>query len=101
MGGGVTGTVSVSKDKFLCLSIPYMDGWKAYVDGEEVKLYQANTAFMGVELPAGDHEIELKYWIPGLTIGIFMSGVGVICFIAIIAFPCIISRRFRLMQEEQ
>ena len=84
--GGVTGTISVSTDKFLCLSIPYMKGWKAYVDGEEVTLYQANTAFMGVELPAGEHVVSLRYWIPGLTAGLIMSGIGVVCLIVIIVF---------------
>ena len=83
---GLTGTISLSTDKFLCLAIPYMDGWKAYVDGEEVKLYQANTAFMGVELLAGNHEVELRYWLPGLTVGIILSGIGVICLFALVIY---------------
>lgn len=99
-GGGVTGTLSVSKDKFLCLSIPYMDGWKAYVDGKKVKLYRANTAFMGVEIPEGEHWIELRYQIPGLTVGLLMSGAGVICLIAIIVFPRIMGRCCRQSTEE-
>lgn len=73
---GLTGTISVSKDKMLCIAVPYDKGWTAYVDGEKVKLYQANTAFMAVELSAGNHEIELKYWTPGLTAGICLSAVG-------------------------
>lgn len=75
---GLTGAISVSRDKMLCIAIPYDKGWTAYVDGEKVKLYQANTAFMAVELSAGDHEIELKYWTPGLTVGIVLSAFGVI-----------------------
>ena len=78
---GVSGTISVSSDKFLCLSIPYSNGWKAYVDGQRVKLYRANTAFMGVELPAGEHEVVLRYWIPGLTAGLILSGAGVVCLV--------------------
>ena len=95
----MTGTVSVSKDKFLCLSIPYMDGWKAYIDGEEAKLYRANTAFMGVEVPTGEHEIELRYWIPGLTIGLLMSGAGLICLFTILVFPPLRHRFFRQGME--
>lgn len=75
---GLTGTISVSKDKFLCFSIPYDKGWTAYVDGEKANLVQANIGFMGVELEAGDHEIELKYWPPGLTAGIVLSCVGLV-----------------------
>ena len=74
---GVTGTISVSRDKMLCIALPYDSGWSAYVDGERVKLYQANTAFMAVELSPGDHQIELKYWTPGLTAGIALTCAGV------------------------
>lgn len=83
---GVKGTISVSKDKFLCLAIPYLEGWKAYVDGIEVELYQANTAFMGVELSAGDHEIELRYWLPGLTVGLVLTAIGFLCLLLLIFF---------------
>ena len=30
---GVTGEITVSENKLLCLTIPYSAGWKAYVDG--------------------------------------------------------------------
>lgn len=73
---GLTGTISVSKDKILCLSIPYDKGWSAYVDGKKVDLLQANTAFMAVELEAGNHQIELRYWTPGLTSGIILTIMG-------------------------
>lgn len=83
---GLTGTISVSKDKFLCFSIPYDEGWSAYVDGKKVQLFQVNIGFMGVELPAGDHEIELKYWPPGLTCGIILSSIGLIGLIFLIVW---------------
>lgn len=73
---GVTGTISVSRDKMLCVALPYDSGWSAYVDGERVKLYQANTAFMALELLPGDHTVELTYWTPGLTAGILLSCAG-------------------------
>lgn len=78
------GEITVSKDKFLCLAIPYADGWTAYVDGEETKLYRANTAFMGVELTAGSHTVEIRYWLPGLSIGLAMSGLGAVGLIVLL-----------------
>lgn len=89
---GLTGTISVSSDKILCISLPYDEGWSAYIDGEEVELYQANTAFIALELSAGDHEVELRYWIPGLTAGIVLSVVGIIGFSFLI---CIYHKRVR------
>ena len=78
------GTIRSDKDRFLVLSIPELDGWTAYLDGKEVELYKANTAFMGIELPAGEHVVELRYWLPGLTAGLAASGVGVVLFIGTI-----------------
>ncbi|SCW59743.1 Uncharacterized membrane protein YfhO [Ruminococcaceae bacterium YRB3002] len=72
------GTISTDEDKFLLVTIPYMNGWTAYLDGEEVRLYQANTAFMGIEIPAGDHSVEFRYWLPGLTPGLILSFTGIL-----------------------
>lgn len=83
---GLTGTISVSKDKILCISVPYSDGWTAYIDGKKTEILQANTAFMGLELEAGNHIIELRYWTPGLTIGIVLSALGVFGAIGMIAY---------------
>lgn len=78
------GEITVSSDKLLCLAIPYADGWTAYVDGQKTKLYQANTAFMAVELSPGTHTVELRYWMPGLTLGLVMSGIGMIGLVALL-----------------
>ena len=76
------GKITVNNDKVLCLAIPYADGWTAYVDGQKTALYQANTAFMAVELSPGAHTVELRYWMPGLTLGLVMSCAGVVGLIA-------------------
>ncbi len=78
---GLKGTISVSSDKILCLSIPYDEGWTAYVDGKNTDLMQANTAWMAIELSAGEHEIELRYWTPGLTAGICLTVLGIIALV--------------------
>lgn len=82
----VTGTITVDQNKFLCLTIPYSQGWKAYVDGKEVTLYQANTMYMGIDLVKGEHQIELRYTTPGLKVGIVCSLVGCLSFMGIVYF---------------
>ena len=84
------GTISVSGDRFLCVALPYMDGWTAYLDGAPVKLYRANTAFMGIEVPAGDHTVELRYRLPGLLPGLAMTCAGLL---SVAAYAAVSARR--------
>lgn len=79
------GNITVSGDKVLVVAIPYADGWSAYVDGQRTALVQANTAFMAVELPEGSHEVELRYALPGLSIGLAMCAAGAIGLAALLA----------------
>ncbi len=69
----ITGTVDLSKNKILCMSIPYSKGWSAKVDGQPVEILRGNIMFMAIPLEAGYHEIEFYYFTPGLKLGIACS----------------------------
>lgn len=69
----VSGTVDLSQNKILCMSIPYSIGWSAKVDGEPVKVLRGNYMFMAIPLLKGHHEIELIYCTPGLKLGAIIS----------------------------
>jgi uncharacterized membrane protein YfhO len=58
----VTGTLDLTKNKILCLTIPYSTGWTAYVDGQKAELLHVNTMYMGIAVTPGHHSIELKYF---------------------------------------
>ena len=80
----INGKISLSDTKALVLSIPYSEGWTAYVDGEETELKEANTMYMALELPNGDHEIHLVYWTPYLRTGLCLTCIGVLCYIVLV-----------------
>ena len=65
----------------LQMSIPYTKGWTAYVDGNKTETIVVNTAFIGIPLEKGKHQIKLEYETPYLKIGLICSSIGVIAFI--------------------
>ncbi len=81
----ITGDISLDVPKILCLSIPYSDGWTAFVDGKEQKLLLANTMFMALPLESGEHSIRLEYRTPGRRAGIALGILGWLCILGIAA----------------
>ena len=69
----LSGTVDLSKDKILCVSVPYSKGWTATVDGEKAEILKGNYMFMCLPLTAGHHDIEFHYCSPGLKIGAVLT----------------------------
>lgn len=80
----IKGTVNAEDDGTLYLNIPYNDGWKVYVDGEEQKTYIADIAFTGLDIDKGKHTVELKYRPVGFYGGLIMSIIGIAVFIIIL-----------------
>lgn len=76
----VSGDISLSENKMLFLSIPFSSGWRAFVDGRETEIYQADTAFMALALEPGSHRITLQYSTPYLVPGGAVSLFGIIIF---------------------
>lgn len=74
----ITGNVAAVKDGVLFLSIPFEKGWTAFVDGEKTEILQADTGFSGIRLTKGKHEIVLRYFTPGLKIGLILAGLGIL-----------------------
>ena len=66
----ITSHVTLDQAGYLLMTIPYADGWTAYVDGKETEIIRADRAFMAFDLPAGEHEIILKYHTPYLVPGL-------------------------------
>jgi len=53
---------SRSQPGYLVLSeIYYPEGWRAYLDGEQVPIYKTNYILRGVEVPAGEHTVRLEF----------------------------------------
>ncbi|TKC16978.1 YfhO family protein [Robertmurraya kyonggiensis] len=71
----LSGHIEVEKEGIFFLSVPYSSGWKIKLNGEEVKFYEVNHAFIGFPLEQGEYMLEMEYRSPyfkeGLIITIF------------------------------
>lgn len=84
LGDYVKGKVNTEKGGMLFLSILYNPNWKVYIDGKQAeKVYRVNNAFLGVEISAGDHLVELCYRPMGYPYSLWLFLVGFIITIAI------------------
>lgn len=79
----VTGRIEVSGDRVLQIAIPFSEGWSARVDGSAQPLYRCGGMYMGLDLQAGEHEIELRYVTPGLKTGALLSAAAVLVTVAL------------------
>ena len=67
--GHISGDIEVDTHKMLFFSIPFSEGWRAYVDGQPATIYKANEAYLSVLLEPGKHSVELLYTTPGIKTG--------------------------------
>lgn len=63
----VKGKITLAGKGILFFSIPFDRGWRAKVDGKNVRPARVNIGFMGLFLDSGAHEIELEYTPPYLA----------------------------------
>lgn len=81
---GLEGKISVSEPKVLLIALPYSKGFKAYVDGKETELKEADTMYMALELEPGEHEIRLTYCTPYLPAGFCLTCIGILCYSVVV-----------------
>ena len=78
--GYVKGHIAPEEDGLMFTSIPYDSGWTAYVDGEKTEIKTVAGAFIALDLKAGAHTIEFKYFPRGLKSGILFTLIGWLVF---------------------
>ena len=91
----ITGRIELEKPQILCVQIPCTAGWTAYVDGTRAQLLQADTMFSALLVPAGSHNIELRYQTPGLRLGAVVSAGTLVLFVLFCIIYTIVSAILR------
>jgi len=77
-GSGITATVDAPTAGLVVAAFNHAPGWRVYVDGTEQTLVQPVGALLGVEVPAGTHEVRFVYAMPGLRLGVAASAAALL-----------------------
>ncbi len=75
--GIITASCNFDTDSFVFSTISYDKGFELYIDGSrsDGNIVSVNDAFLGFDIPAGEHKIELHYKTPGFKTGLYISGI--------------------------
>lgn len=77
-GGRVRAVVRSDGGAVLVLRDAALDGWEARIDGAVAPTVVADYLFVGVVVPPGTHEVDLRYVPPGQTAGVALSVLGLV-----------------------
>lgn len=92
----IKGRFTAPKDCLVYTSIPYDDGWQVYVDGQKVNdedIVKLASALLCVKVKEGSHEIEFRYEVPGLKVGLVISAVTVLLILVYVLFNALLKRK--------
>ncbi|MCH5300916.1 MAG: YfhO family protein [Ruminococcus sp.] len=85
------GTIDAGDGGLFYASVPYEEGWSAYVDGVLTNITPVGAAMIAFELPKGEHTIKLSYIPKGYIPGTIISLMGITAFVLAI----VINRRHK------
>ncbi|HZZ28774.1 MAG TPA: YfhO family protein [Pirellulales bacterium] len=77
--------VKCPSEQFLIVNESYHGGWHATIDGAPAPILQADGDFMGTYVPAGHHEVALKFQPAGLRYSRLASGFGLSLLVVLFA----------------
>ena len=76
--GGFTCQTNFDQSRIVFFSVPYSQGWSAWVDDMPAEILKANLGFMAVRVPEGERTIRLDYHTPGLSAGTALSAAALL-----------------------
>lgn len=79
----VSGSINAANTGVMFLSVPYDTGWTVKVDGQKVETMPLGEGFMGIELEAGTHQVEMSYCPTGFVMGLILSFISLALLVVI------------------
>ncbi len=95
---GFEAHITLEKSNYVFFSVPFDDGWTAYVNGTPAEIKKVNKGFMAVLAHEGENNITFEYETPGLMLGIYIT-IGAAAVTVLYLITVLIVRRFRPVTE--
>lgn len=84
----ITGDVTIAAgSSLLFTTIPYSEGWQAFIDGEPADTVQVLDSLLGVPISPGQHTVTFRYRPPYLWAGIGLSTLSLGLLLLLRYFP--------------
>lgn len=89
------GTITTAKENTSVLTtIPYDEGWKVYVDGQQVDVFNAANGLVAFEVAGvGEHDIEMVYRPQVVMLGAWVSLGSLLVFAGIVVLEYLLKRK--------
>jgi hypothetical protein len=71
-------------DGLLVVNDSFWPGWRATIDGNDVPIWRADFLVRAVPWPAGRHILEMRYEPEEVSIGLIITGAGIIALFAML-----------------
>lgn len=98
--GDVAALFSAQYPALILFNESFDEGWKAYVDGKETEVLEANHNFMASPVPKGAHEIRFVYQPRKYFMAKTIHLIGVTLFFIVMGFSIILGMRKRKMLKD-
>jgi hypothetical protein len=82
-------SVRTPQAAFLVLAESFYPGWRAWVDGAPVEIVRTDIAFRGLVVPAGAHEVAMRFQPAILPLSLAISLAAALLLCALAAWPLI------------
>ena len=83
---GFHAEITLDKTNLVFFSVPYDDGFTAYVNGEKTDILRVDEGLMAVLCPAGASSIDFVYQAAGLSAGRVVTAVAIPVWVVYVAY---------------
>jgi hypothetical protein len=90
---GFRAEIGLDKENLVFFSVPYDDGFTAYVNGEEAEILCVDEGLMAVLCPAGENRIDFVYEADGLALSRKVSLAGVALFVLYVGYILLLNKK--------